>query len=637
MGGYGHKVQPTGSRPARFHTCEDSAATSRCLFRKLRGMQKHLLTYSLLLSVLAPPVFGQETTLWEYNAGLTRIGHFEVTPLGSIFVGRPDRALTLDQYTGQVLWERTDIQGCNPRADDPDTTSNEADGTIRCQVLGMASRGGFGSDADFRTAARFSSIPNTNLGIFETGFRGRDRTSERYMAIDLDTGDTLWDSAELSLERTRGYLYVAELNRFLLAGEDANENGLIVSIDGSDGTVLWQQETDIVDRFKFLGVPNGRQILAYGKQDDGSRTLVSIGLSAGGEQWRVEGLLRNDANNRNVLLRTLDDESAVLYITKDGPFLVKLDSGELIWQVTRWNEDPPDPGTAGMVLGEELLFVPSGRHARALRLEDGVAVWQTRDRFDDDPVDMRMLTGGLLVRAREIDLLDPETGRSRWQERSDRFDENSQVLVEDDALYVAEDERLSVIDLSTGEVARLAEYDLDGDDPPRMERLDESLVLMSRQNILKISRSGDTEYHVFQNAPSAGFFSKLLAAIDAAVYSLEEDNTQRFTATGDERVEAQQRYDRARTRMLDSFPVLRERARSGEDTTGGYYLFTDTPVAGREGYSLVQIDKTSGTEVGRLWTEQRTAKYTPDDFLGTVYFQDTPDVLRALRLGSNPN
>ena len=599
-------------------------------------MQRHILVCLFVMCVFVPTAFGQETTAWEHDA-IAEIGHFEVTPLGSIFVARPDRTVVLDQYTGQALWERDDIQGCKPRADDSETAVNEADGTIRCRVRGMESRGGFGSDADFRTGARFSSLPNTNLGMFETGFRGTDRTSDRYMAIDLDDGDTLWDSSELSLERTRAYLYVPQLNRFFLAGQDADEHGLIVSVDGADGRVLWQRETDIIDRFKFLSVPNGRQVLAYGKMDDGSRTLVSIGLSDGVDHWRVEGLLRNDANNRNVLLGMLDNESAVLYFTKDGPFRVNLHSGEVVWQVGRWNEDPPDRGAAGMVVGDTLLYVPNGRNVDALYIENGRKKWSAKERFRDEPVDLRMLSGGVLVRAREVDLLDPETGRSRWRERTDRFDKESHVLVEDDAIYVAEDESLSVIGLGTGDVSRLVEYDLDGDDPPRIERRDESFVLMSRQNILKVSPSGDIEYHVFQNAPGVGFFSKLLAAIDYAIYSFEEDNTERFTASGDERVEAQQRYDRARTAMLDSFPDLRERSRNASESPAGYYMFTDTPDSGREGYSLVQIDKTSGAEIGRLWTEQRSLRYTIDAFLDTVYVQESSGRLRALRLGSNPN
>jgi len=100
-------------------------------------MKKHILTCALAMCVFLPTVFGQETTLWEYNTGLAQIGHFEVTPLGSIFVGLPDRVVMLDQYTGEALWERDDIRECQPRADDPETSSNEADGTIRCEVRGM--------------------------------------------------------------------------------------------------------------------------------------------------------------------------------------------------------------------------------------------------------------------------------------------------------------------------------------------------------------------------------------------------------------------------------------------------------------------------------------------------------------------
>ena len=125
-------------------------------------MQRHILVCLFVMCVFVPTAFGQETTAWEHDA-IAEIGHFEVTPLGSIFVARPDRTVVLDQYTGQALWERDDIQGCKPRADDSETAVNEADGTIRCRVRGMESRGGFGSDADFRTGARFSTLPNTNL------------------------------------------------------------------------------------------------------------------------------------------------------------------------------------------------------------------------------------------------------------------------------------------------------------------------------------------------------------------------------------------------------------------------------------------------------------------------------------------
>ena len=248
----------------------------------------------LVLCVFVPLAFGQETTVWEYDTDLgAEIGHFEVTPLGSIFVGRPDRTVVLEEYTGEVIWERTDIRGCRQHVDDPDTEYvNEADGTIRCRVYGMV-----GARDSYLYLPRFSTIPNTNFGLFEVGFQD-GRASVRYAVFDLATGSTLWDSSDFSFERTHGFRYVPQLNQFLLSGESADEHALVAAVRRSDGELLWQQEIDFLDRFKFVGTPNNAQVLVYGKTDGGQRTLVSIGLTDGVEQWRVEGFLRNDARNR---------------------------------------------------------------------------------------------------------------------------------------------------------------------------------------------------------------------------------------------------------------------------------------------------------------------------------------------------
>ena len=267
----------------------------------LKNISAGTVTLSVIVSSAA---FGQETTLWEYDAGGAVIGHFEVTPLGSIFVGRGDRAVVLDQDTGEAIWDRADIQRCRQRVDNPDTSAtNEADGTIRCQVDGMRPTG-FLAD---KSGARFSTIPYTDFGVFEVGFRGLERASDRYMVLDLATGSTLWDSRDVSLERTRGFLYVPQLNQFLLSGEDSDERGLIAAVNGSDGELLWQREIDILDRFKFIGTPNNTQVLVYRKMDSGHRSLVSIELLDGAEQWRLDGFLQSDARNRNVLLEANSD------------------------------------------------------------------------------------------------------------------------------------------------------------------------------------------------------------------------------------------------------------------------------------------------------------------------------------------
>ena len=177
------------------------------------------LVLIVLLGTLTTAASGQEIAVWEYNSGNEDIGHFEITPSGSLFLSQEDRVRMLEPDTGAMIWERTDIRDCEPEDDD---------GTIRCRYL---NEGG----------TRFSAIPDTDFGLFEVDFRGVFRVSERYAALDLRTGATIWDSRDLGLERTRGFLYIARLNQFLLGGETPDDRGLILAINASDGSVVWQQ------------------------------------------------------------------------------------------------------------------------------------------------------------------------------------------------------------------------------------------------------------------------------------------------------------------------------------------------------------------------------------------------------------
>ena len=61
----------------------------------------------------------------------------------------------------------------------------------------------------------------------------------------------------------------------------------------------------------------------------------------GSEHWRLEGVLERDARDRATLLLPDTDATAILYFTKDGPFRFRLDSGEVLWRVDDWDEDPP--------------------------------------------------------------------------------------------------------------------------------------------------------------------------------------------------------------------------------------------------------------------------------------------------------
>ena len=70
-------------------------------------MSQHIFaTATVILGIWTSAVFGQESTLWTYSSGDEDIGHFEITPSGSIFTSREDRVVMLELDTGNVIWER---------------------------------------------------------------------------------------------------------------------------------------------------------------------------------------------------------------------------------------------------------------------------------------------------------------------------------------------------------------------------------------------------------------------------------------------------------------------------------------------------------------------------------------------------
>ncbi len=337
-----------------------------------------------------------------------------------------------------------------------------------------------------------------------------------------------------------------------------------------------------------------------------------MALSDGVEQWRLDSFFRNDARNRNILSEIQIDGTAVFYVTKDGPFRLDLASGEVVWRVENWDEDPPDRGKARMVAGDELIFVPNGRNVDALRLEDGSLVWRTAERFDATPVDMLMVSNGLFVRSRKFDVLEPSTGASVWTDRAGRFDESAPIQLDQGIVCVAEEEVFSRVDLTTGAVTALAEYDFEGEQPTEIEPGDESLLLMSRQNLLRITLDGSVRYHAYLKGPGAGFLARLttglaLTAAASGGYCLICD-------------------------VLDATPGGRRASygASATETFGSYFIYTDEPLDGRDGFSLVRLDKESGTETGRMWLDERNPNYIIDEITETVYFLESDSVLRSL-------
>ena len=84
--------------------------------------------------------------------------------------------------------------------------------------------------------------------------------------------------------------------------------------------------------------------------------------------------------------------------------------------------------------------------------------------------------------------------------------------------------------------------------------------------------------------------------------------------------------------ILDATPGGRRASYGAEstETFGSYFIYTDESLDDREGFSLVRLDKESGTETGRMWRDERNPNYIIDEITETVYFQESDSVLRGL-------
>ena len=540
------------------------------------------------------------------------IQHFEVTPLGTLFVSTDDGVATLDQETGEVIWSRRDIKGCKPKE------------STQCNFLGKKN-------------TTFSTIANTNFGLFQVGrfraFDVRERNPfERYAVVDLETGSTIWDSLDLPIEKTKAFQYIPWLDQFMLAGETKDKRGVVVALRGTDGEVLWQRDIDYLDRFKFVAMPDDSRVLLYGRTNSGDYSLISVGLMDGSEHWRLEGVLQRDARDRAALLLPDTDATAILYFTKDGPFRFRLDNGEVLWRVDDWDEEPPynlgrsGGSSATMVLDGDLLFVPNGKKVDALRVRDGSRVWRVERDFGIELVDLRIVSRGLLVRARTFDLLDPTTGRSLWADRTDRFPWPTALHVDTDAIYLAAEKAFSSVDLATGRVTELAKYDFHGDRPTQMETTEGSFLLMSRQNLLRLNGDGAAEYHTYLKAPGVSGWQKFgRIAASAALTGLSAAGAATAVSPG-----SFYTYRVFR-------PTLSAQYGSTIESPKSYFMYTEQPAAGREGFSLVRVDKASGVVTGRLWLDERDPSYSVDSYTETVFYQTTDYDLGALRFQPDPH
>jgi len=156
-----------------------------------------LLFFAMLLPLIS---FSQVAVKWNKQFTST-IQWQEVTTLGNLIVSSGEGLLGIDSETGKIKWNKTKLSNISRDL--------------------------------------FEELPNSPF------FSIKDNST--FYLIDQFTGDEVFSSSKAGIAKVNEYFLLYNSDAILVAGQDANNNPIIVSVKMSDGSLSWSMN-DKFDR-----------------------------------------------------------------------------------------------------------------------------------------------------------------------------------------------------------------------------------------------------------------------------------------------------------------------------------------------------------------------------------------------------
>ena len=534
---------------------------------KITASRGRLTLAVCALAGLCGPAGAQQNVVWRFTAD-TDVTYFNHSPLGTVLVGAGPRLTSIDPEKGKVTWSITDS---TPFA-----------------------------------AKRLQSIAFTPyLWAIDDNGSG---------LIDLQTGTWKWRAPSPTLATSRGRLLVPE-KQLMLDWVEADEGHRVLrAVDIETGNVKWQLDT------VFTQAP----------------AMVEVTCCAGRKVKTIESAEPPFFDG---------DSTLVLWLTEDGPLALNVNSGALLWHAASLRGKRPPAardGYAPILAANGIVYLPFEKSLTGLNIRDGNAVWVKPREYRSHVAQMQLVPDGLLIRGQVgskdggfvhrpmVDLLEPETGKSRWKDSYSDMSESTPFVVRGDTAYLSADahtfvgthQKLVAITLATGASREVASYQFKGDEHPvSIQSRGPGIALMSSQNVLMIDSAGLVRYHTYFPAPQASALARLgmaalVLAADIAAYSFASGAA-------------------SATRSTMPYPVFNPlidtRYKASVAMEKFMYIRTTLPDStGEDMQGFVRIDKDTGKDVGRAAIGVKTG-YIIDEVDGRVYFLARPREIVALR------
>ena len=396
------------------------------------------------------------------------------------------------------------------------------------------------------------------------------RTAGGLTFLDLETGETRWDSTAFPSDLTLRGYRRISDAVVLAFGRSAKEKSVLLGISHRTGEVLWRR-TDLI------------------------RKQVQFKKYQGIEYSEIPAVV------------WLEDSTAILHLTSEGAFRIDPPTGTVLWRSDALAGEPvPDADdTAPMrVLHDTQLVVARQRELVGLDIATGQLRWTSGFKYDDRPswvvpVADRLVVGRFGRSPGYLNILDLEGRPCRLFPLN--LTSSADALVIQDTVYFADSDALYALppDLATPqELGSLDSLDINETVHLTVDSIQgNGLVVLSAQNAVRIDRDGTMRYRRSYKAPGPSFGQRFEANLIGKRLPLN--------------------YARG-VRRGSNFYLMANRADS----------------LGTKGVSLVRLDLTDGSEIGRMLFDEPNPSFVVDpDRPDFVYEIEWPNTIFARQFG----
>ena len=531
---------------------------------------------TLLRSVIAAVCVGalpsrleaQTTAVWTHTAQ-RKIQHFEMTPLGDVFIGTDRRTYVLDGASGDTVWARDDIRDCGHKLRSGLTTVGFV---LECSYQGTAK-----SVLDILEGTPFATI----------------RPKDKFAVLELRSGQMLFDSDSAKLGRIGVADYLTDSRSFLMHSDPGGNQQDVIAAVVRDSIHIWRTGLSIKTDARWFPLLDGRRAMVYGK--DGRRRVVAVlDLDERRVVWSKTDILESDMPKGFVPFPLADLSGGwIIYFGRPGP--IRVDSaGNVAWR----SEALPRQDPVSLTALDGALVARIKNEIIGLNPGNGAQLWRTKVRNAPATLVIGSPSGALVLSTSAVDLLASDDGSPRWSNPVS-MPLGSTFTFDREHFYVASKDRTVTIRLQDGSTLSSDPYQWQhGEVPTSAVVVEDGLLLGSSHNLAFVEQSGRVRFQrSFAPVKESGVLVALRApmaiALGAATAAHNLANT---PGTANPLTASPQLPGPALSR--DFFGKY-----ANINTVIGDFAFIHTsgPVADTSGYSIVRLNRKTGEEAGRVW------------------------------------